>query len=93
MFLGQYTLPFLNAAKHSNKKIIFHDLERVDGRLVYNFDKLSQEAEDNSWLMFINPHNPGGTIFSKDELEDLAKIISKKNICMCCLMKYILILS
>ena len=71
--------PFLNAAKHSNKKIIFHDLERVDGRLVYNFDKLSQEAEDNSWLMFINPHNPGGTIFSTDELEDLAKLILKKN--------------
>ena len=71
--------PFLNAAKHSNKKIIFHDLETVDGRLVYNFDKLSQEAEDNSWLMFINPHNPGGTIFSTDELEDLAKLILKKN--------------
>ena len=71
--------PFLNAAKHSNKKIIFHDLEKVNGRLVYNLEKLSEEAEENSWLMFINPHNPGGTVFSKDELEDLATIINKKN--------------
>ena len=72
--------PFLNAAKYSSKKIIFHDLKEVDGRLVYDIEKLSIEAEDNSWLMFLNPHNPGGTIFSKEELSDLAELVIKKNI-------------
>jgi len=76
--------PFLNAAQHSSKKIIFHDLERLNGRLVYNLDKFSSDAEENSWLMFINPHNPGGTIFLKDELEDLAKIIKQKNMFVLC---------
>ena len=71
--------PFLNAAKHSSKKIVFHDLEIVEGRLVYNLEKLKADSDENSWLMFINPHNPGGTIFSQEELNDIAKIVLEKD--------------
>ena len=71
--------PFLNAAKHSSKKIVFHDLEIVEGRLVYNLEKLKADSDKNSWLMFINPHNPGGTIFSQEELNDIAKIVLEKD--------------
>lgn len=67
--------PFLNAAKHSNKKIIYLDLKNDNGRLIYDFEKFNTCATKNGWLMFANPHNPGGTVFNQKELTELANII------------------
>ena len=50
------------------------------GRLVIDFEKLSLIAKKNSWLMFVNPQNPGGTVYSKKELKNLSKIVKEKNI-------------
>ena len=45
-----------------------------------DFDKLSLMAKKNSWLMFVTPQHPGGTVYSKKEIKDLTKIIKEKNI-------------
>ena len=73
-------LNFLKAPKHLGRRIQKIPMVNRRGRLVIDFDKLSLMAKKNSWLMFVNPQNPGGTVYSKKEIKDLTKIIKEKNI-------------
>lgn len=45
-----------------------------------DFDKLEKIETKGGVLIFSNPHNPAGRIWSKEELQKLAKICKKKNI-------------
>tara|TARA_B100000902_G_C27312949_1_gene919515 strand:+ start:2052 stop:3179 length:1128 start_codon:yes stop_codon:yes gene_type:complete len=73
-------LNFLKAPKHLGRKIKKLPMKTENGRLIIDFKKLLSTAKKNSWLMFVNPQNPGGTVYSKNEIKELAKIINKKNI-------------
>ena len=73
-------LNFLKAPKHLKRKVQKLPMVNVKGRLVIDFNKLSSIAKKNSWLMFVNPQNPGGTVYSKKEIKNLSKIIKEKNI-------------
>ena len=73
-------LNFLKAPKHLRRKVQKLPMVEDKGRLVIDFNKLSSTAKKNSWLMFVNPQNPGGTVYSKKEIKNLAKIIKEKNI-------------
>ena len=73
-------LNFLKAPKHLGRKIRKLPMMNDKGRLVIDFKKLSSLAKKNSWLMFVNPQNPGGTVYSKKEIKELSKIVKEKNI-------------
>jgi cystathionine beta-lyase len=73
-------LNFLKAPKHHRRKVQKLPMVEVKGRLVIDFNKLSSTAKKNSWLMFVNPQNPGGTVYSKKEIKNLSKIVKEKNI-------------
>ncbi len=73
-------LNFLKAPKHLGRRIQKIPMVNERGRLVIDFKKLSLIAKKNSWLMFVNPQNPGGTVYSKKELKNLSKIVKEKNI-------------
>ena len=73
-------LNFLKAPKHLGRKIQKLPMKNEQGRLVIDFDKLSSIAKKNSWLMFINPQNPGGTVYSKREIKELSKIVKEREI-------------
>ena len=73
-------LNFLKAPKHLKRKVLRLPMVNDKGRLVIDFNKLSSIAKKNSWLMFVNPQNPGGTVYSKKEIKNLSKIIKEKNI-------------
>ncbi len=46
-----------------------------NGRWVMDFDKLiASIGPDSKLLLFCNPHNPAGTVYTRGELEQLAKI-------------------
>ncbi len=73
-------LNFLKAPKHLGRKIEKLPMKNDKGRLVIDFDKFSYMAKNNSWLMFVNPQNPGGTVYSKKEIKELSKIVKEKKI-------------
>ena len=73
-------LNFLKAPKHLRRKVQKLPMVKDKGRLVIDFNKLSSTAKKNSWLMFVNPQNPGGTVYSKKEIKNLSKIVKEKNI-------------
>lgn len=47
------------------------------------FEKLASESE-NKALIFCNPHNPVGRVWTKDELEKVAEIAKKHNLLIIC---------
>ena len=57
-------------------------LER--GRWVWDEDRLAALVQPNSrMLMLCNPHNPGGTIFSRDELARIAAFAARHDLLIC----------
>ena len=50
------------------------DIKNRFGRsaaVILDFKKLLSTAKKNSWLMFVNPQNPGGTVYTKKEIRKI----------------------
>lgn len=72
--------PFLFGIGYSKSKIIESQLIEENGRCTFNFEAFERSFEPNTSLfMLSNPHNPGGTVFTKTELEKLGEICIKNN--------------
>ena len=57
-------------------------LER--GRWVWDEERLAAAVQPNSrMLMLCNPHNPGGTIFRRDELGRIAAVAARHDLLIC----------
>lgn len=54
--------------------------EREDGHYTIDFDLLKGMKTPGGVLILSNPHNPGGRVWSKEELKELADICAEKNI-------------
>jgi bifunctional pyridoxal-dependent enzyme with beta-cystathionase and maltose regulon repressor activities len=54
------------------------------GRWVFDEDRLAQAVRPDSKLLFLcNPQNPGGTIFTRAELERLASLAERHDLRIC----------
>jgi cystathionine beta-lyase len=59
-------------------------LQLVDGRWVFDEDRLAASVRRETRLLFLcNPQNPGGTIFTRAELERLAAFAAKHDLVIC----------
>ncbi len=68
--------PIFNAAEKANVRNIRAELVRqADGSYTVDFDALEASIEsDTRCIIFCNPHNPVGKVYSRQELERLADI-------------------
>jgi cystathionine beta-lyase len=74
----------LNAAKNSGRDYSAISLTNTDYRLALNPEAILRSAKSNSELIyFCNPHNPGGTVYSFDELSQIAKACEQENLIIC----------
>jgi aminotransferase/cystathionine beta-lyase len=61
-----------------------YDLRLQDGRYTIDMSQLESLVRPNTrLLMMCNPHNPGGTVFTKAELELLAIFAKKHELIIC----------
>lgn len=66
--------PFHSVVKHSGRKLIFNPLIEYGAHFSMNFEQLPTLLENKpKMLILCNPHNPGGKVWSKDELIQLAE--------------------
>jgi cysteine-S-conjugate beta-lyase len=73
--------PFFSAVTANGRKQIDNPLVLKDGRLCMDFDDLISKIDaDVKMIIISNPHNPGGTVWTKEELGTLAEICLKNNI-------------
>ncbi len=73
--------PFFTAATDHGRTLVYNNLVMRDGRLCMDFENLESLAKDGAkMLMLSNPHNPGGSVWTKDELRQMAEICLKYNV-------------
>ena len=73
--------PFFHVIENNNLKLLVNELKEVDGKFVMDFEDLEKKFSENTKLFILcNPHNPGGRVWTKAELEKLATICEKHNI-------------
>ncbi|MBN2722882.1 MAG: PatB family C-S lyase [Deltaproteobacteria bacterium] len=78
--------PFFSSVKNQKRKIIDFPLELIDNRYEFNFNALRQviEQQKPSMLMMCNPQNPGGRVYTPDELKKLVDISIEYNMKIFC---------
>ncbi len=67
--------PFFQSVKDSNRQVVYNPLKLLNGRYTFDFEDLkSKISPDVKMLILSNPHNPGGMVWTKEELSELASI-------------------
>lgn len=73
--------PFFAAIKDHGRETLYNNLKEVNGRLTMDFEDFEEKAKQGAKMLILcNPHNPGGSVWKKDELKKLAEICLKYNI-------------
>lgn len=73
--------PFNYVVKNNNRERIQVPMQLQDNRWVLDFEKLEASITANTkLLLFCNPHNPGGTVYSQAELNQLHAICEKHDL-------------
>jgi putative C-S lyase len=74
--------PFFTSVECNDRSLVESDLIIENGKYVIDFDDFEKKAKDanNKLLLFCNPHNPVGRVWTKEELQHVADICLKNNI-------------
>jgi cystathionine beta-lyase len=72
-------MPFLTVPQMHGRRVIEVPSLAVDGRMTMDLDGIAQAFDDGAGLLVLcNPHNPLGTVFTRDELEAVARVVEAK---------------
>jgi cystathionine beta-lyase len=73
--------PFFTAVTDHHRKLVYNQLQLVNGHYSMNFDDLNGIITSQTKMIIIsNPHNPVGRAWTELELKELAKICIKNKI-------------
>lgn len=73
--------PFFNVIKNNHRILVNNQLIEKDGKYVMDYDDLESKINEKTKLfIFCNPHNPGGRVWTRDELAKMAAVCEKHNI-------------
>jgi cystathionine beta-lyase len=76
--------PFADAPELSGRVHRPVPLVQVKNRWVIDIDWLESRVKpDSRLLLFCNPHNPGGSVYTREELERLAEIAVNQDLIIC----------
>ncbi len=76
---------FARIIKANRRKVKESKLTIENGFYKFDLDKLGRSLSGNEKiLLFCSPHNPGGRIWTRNELEDLANFCEKHNLVFVC---------
>ncbi len=73
--------PFFQTIDSLKRKTVYNKLKLENGRYCIDFDDLVSQIDPSvKMLVLSNPHNPGGSVWTKAELTKLSEICIKNNI-------------
>jgi cystathionine beta-lyase len=72
--------PFFAAAKDHGRCLLYNQLVLENGKYRIDFEDLAEKAKGAKMLLLSNPHNPGGRVWSKDELTRIAEICIQNDV-------------
>jgi cystathionine beta-lyase len=73
--------PFFSAVKDNGRQLVYNQLKLNNGRYDMDFDDLESKIDNRTKMIIIsNPHNPGGSAWTSEELLKLSEICKKHEI-------------
>lgn len=66
--------PFFLVTQKNEREVVFSPLVLKDGQYYIDFDRFRQDIQGCKLLILSNPHNPGGRVWTKEELAQIADI-------------------
>jgi len=76
--------PFMTSPHLSDRQLIKVPMRLEDKRYLIDFEALEASiTPDTHLLLFCNPHNPGGTVYRREELLQLADIVLRHQLIIC----------
>jgi cystathionine beta-lyase len=74
--------PFARSIRLNDRKLVSSVLKQVDEQLEIDFADFEEKIVSENVKLFVlcNPHNPGGRVWSKDELNRIGEICKKYDV-------------
>ena len=66
--------PFFLVTQKNKREVVYSPLFLKDGQYYIDFDRFRQDIQGCKILILSNPHNPGGRVWTKEELAEIADI-------------------
>lgn len=75
--------PFFESVRGVKRRLVENPLKLENGRYFFDLDDLESKIDSKARMMLLcSPHNPGGMVWKRQELEALSKICDKHGIMM-----------
>jgi cystathionine beta-lyase len=76
--------PFTEAPENMERGFVKTFLKDINGRLEFDVEDIKELLSDDAKMLYLcNPQNPGGTVFTNRELEDLSALCQENDIIVC----------
>ncbi|MGM8889663.1 MalY/PatB family protein [Psychrobacter sp. 1Y1] len=74
--------PFMTKVEGNGRKLVLSALQEVEGKYHLNLVDIEAKIIEHEVKLYLlcNPHNPGGRVWTRDELEALLAICRKHNV-------------
>lgn len=72
--------PFFNVPTVNKREVVYNTLLIEDGQYKIDFDQLDKDLQGCKMFILCNPHNPGGTVWTLEELQQIASLCKKNNV-------------
>lgn len=72
--------PFFSAVTNNNRELVENPLKLNDKRYEIDFKDLEEKLKDAKMILLSNPHNPGGSVWTKEEMKRLGEMCVENNV-------------
>ncbi|MBM7694401.1 cystathionine beta-lyase [Peribacillus deserti] len=73
--------PFFNMVTRNNRTLVNNELVLENGRYVIDFEDFEEKLKSGVKLFLLcSPHNPGGRVWTRDELETIGELCRRHNV-------------
>jgi cysteine-S-conjugate beta-lyase len=74
--------PFFSVVEDNKREVAVNELQMADGQYRMNIPELKKLAADprTKMMLLCSPHNPGGRVWSKEELAEVAEICAENKV-------------
>ena len=72
--------PFAQVIRNNHRALVNCPLELKDGQYYINFKLFEKKIKGCKLFLFCHPHNPGGRVWTREELKKVATICAQNNV-------------
>lgn len=72
--------PYFHVPKDLGRNVLVNPLKLVDGQYSIDFDDFEKKASESRIFILCSPHNPGGRVWNRQELQRMAEICARYNV-------------